>query len=118
MTGVFTILPSFLIWRQPEDVGLEPDGGIEPIPANRASAVQHVRNYTLREAVRTPVMWILVFALASASLSPNGVPSTLVPMFIEKGHSTQAVAGFSIYGLFSMLRASSGFWRSATTSAR
>ena len=104
LTGVFTILPSFLIWRQPEDVGLEPDGGIEPIPANRASAVQHVRNYTLREAVRTPVMWILVFALASASLSPNGVPSTLVPMFIEKGHSTQAAAlGFSIYGLFSML---------------
>ena len=104
LTAVFTILPALLVWRQPEDVGLEPDGGIEPIPANRAAAVQHVRNYTLREAVRTPVMWVLIFALASASLSPNGVPSTLVPMFIEKGHSTQAAAlGFSIYGLFSML---------------
>ena len=104
LTGVFTVLPALLVWRQPEDVGLEPDGGIEPIPANRASAVQHVRNYTLSEAVRTPVMWVLVFALASASLSPNGVPSTLVPMLIEKGHSTQAAAlGFSIYGLFSVL---------------
>ena len=104
MTAVFTILPSFLVWRQPEDVGLEPDGGIEPVPAGRAAAVQHVRDYTLSEAVRTPLMWVLVFALATASLSPNGVPSTLVPMFIDKGHTTQTAAlGFSIYGLFSVL---------------
>lgn len=104
MTAVFTVLPSFLVWRQPEDVGLEPDGGIEQVPAGQASAMQHVRDHTLSEAVRTPLMGVLVFALATASLSPNGVPSTLVPMFIEKGHTTQTAAlGFSIYGLFSVL---------------
>ena len=104
LTAMFTILPALLIWRQPEDVGLVPDGSIEPIPANRAAAVQHVRNYTMSEALRTPVMWVLVLAVAAASLSPNGVPSSLVPMYIEKGHTTQVAAlGFSIYGLFSML---------------
>ena len=49
-------------------------------------------------------MWILLLAIAAASLSPNGIPSTLVPMYIDKGFSTQVAAlGFSIYGLFSML---------------
>ncbi len=104
MTAVVTILPAFLIWRQPEDVGLVPDGKIEPIPANRAAAVQHVHNYTMSEAVRSSVMWVLVLAVAAASLSPNGVPASLVPMYIDKGHTTQVAAlGFSIYGLFSML---------------
>lgn len=104
LTGLFTIVPSFLVWRQPEDVGLEPDGGIEPVPTGQIVAVQYVRDYTRSEAVRTPLMWVLVFALATASLSPNGVPSTLVPMFIDKGHTTETAAlGFSIYGLFSML---------------
>ena len=104
MTAMFTILPAFLIWRQPEDIGLVPDGKIEPIPANRAGAVQHVRNYTMSEALRTPVLFVLVFAVAAASLSPNGVPASLVPMYIDKGHTTQVAAlGFSIYGLFSML---------------
>ncbi len=104
MTAVFTILPAFLVWRQPEDIGLVPDGKIEPIPANRAAAVQHVRNYTMSEAVRSSVMWVLVLAVAAASLSPNGVPASLVPMYIDKGHTTQVAAwGFSIYGLFSML---------------
>ena len=104
LTAMFTILPAFLIWRQPEDVGLVPDGGIEPIPANRAAAVQHVRNYTTSEALKSSVMWVLILGVAAASLSPNGVPASLVPMYIDKGHTTQVAAlGFSIYGLFSML---------------
>ena len=50
------------------------------------------------------MLWILVAAVAAASLSPNGLPVSLVSMYIEKGHSTQVAAlGFSIYGLFSML---------------
>ncbi|MDE2970505.1 MAG: MFS transporter [Chloroflexota bacterium] len=104
LTGLMTSARSLVVWRQREEGGLAPDGGIEPVPAGRAAAVQHVRDHTLSEAVRTPLMWVLVFALASASLSPNGVPSTLVPMFIDKGHTTQTAAlGFSIYGLFSVL---------------
>ena len=103
LTFTFASLPALLVSRQPEDVGLIPDGRIIRPP--RQSAVgQPVRNYTLMDAVRTKVLWILILAISAASLSPNGVPSSLVPMYIEKGFSTQMAAwGFSIYGLFSML---------------
>ena len=103
LTFAFASLPALLVSRQPEDVGLIPDGRI--IRPSRQSAVgQPVRNYTVMDAVRTKVLWILILAVSAASLSPNGVPSSLVPMYIEKGFSTQMAAwGFSIYGLFSML---------------
>ena len=104
LTAIFTVLPALLVWRQPEDIGLHQDGEATPVQARSTAAAQVVRNYTLSEAVRTPVLWILVAAVAAASLSPNGLPVSLVPMYIEKGHSTQVAAlGFSIYGLFSML---------------
>ena len=104
LTATFTVLPALLVWRQPEDIGLHQDGEEAPAQARSTAAVQVVRNYTLSEAVRTPVLWVLVAAVAAASLSPNGLPVSLVPMYIEKGHSTQVAAlGFSIYGLFSML---------------
>lgn len=108
LTIIFASLPALLIRRQPEDVGLIPDGRIIA-PTKQSSASQPVRNFTASEAARTKVMWILILAIAAASLSPNGVPSSLVPMYIDKGFSTQVAAwGFSIYGLFSML--SRFFW--------
>ncbi|MCH8940699.1 MAG: MFS transporter [Chloroflexi bacterium] len=108
LTIMFASLPALLIRRQPEDVGLIPDGRIIA-PTNQSAASQPVRNFTASEAARTKVMWILILAIAAASLSPNGVPSSLVPMYIDKGFSTQVAAwGFSIYGLFSML--SRFFW--------
>jgi MFS family permease len=108
LTIAFAAIPALLVRRQPEDVGLVPDGQVIT-SAQRAAAAQPVRNHTMSEAVRTKVMWILILAIAAASLSPNGVPSSLVPMYVDKGFSTQVAAlGFSIYGLFSML--SRFFW--------
>ncbi len=108
LTIIFASLPALLIRRQPEDVGLIPDGRV--IETSRQTAASRtVRNYTAKEAAHTRVLWILILAIAAASLSPNGVPSSLVPMYIDKGFSTQVAAwGFSIYGLFSML--SRFFW--------
>ena len=103
LTLSFATLPALLVWRQPEDVGLVPDGRIIE-PSHQNAVTQPVRNFTLSEALHTKVMWILIIGVAAASLSPNGVPSSLVPMYVEKGFSTQTAAlGFSIYGLFSML---------------
>ena len=94
---------ALLVWRQPEDVGLHPDG-IHTEGSSQSPSAPPERNYTASEAIRTKTMWILLLAIAAASLSPNGIPSTLVPMYIDKGFSTQVAAlGFSIYGLFSML---------------
>jgi len=103
LTFLFSCLPALLVSRQPEDVGLLPDG-IPVEHSDQSSLVHPVRSYTASEAIRTKTMWILLLAIAAASLSPNGVPSTLVPMYIDKGFSTHLAAlGFSIYGLFSML---------------
>ena len=103
LTFLLACLPALLVWRQPEDVGLHPDG-IHTEGSSQSPSAPPERNYTASEAIRTKTMWILLLAIAAASLSPNGIPSTLVPMYIDKGFSTQVAAlGFSIYGLFSML---------------
>ena len=103
LTFLLACLPALLVWRQPEDVGLHPDG-IHTEGSSQSPSAPPERNYTASEAIRTKTMWILLLAIAAASLLPNGIPSTLVPMYIDKGFSTQVAAlGFSIYGLFSML---------------
>ena len=103
LTFLLACLPALLVWRQPEDVGLHPDG-IRAEGSPHSPSAPPERHYTASEAIRTKTMWILLVAIAAASLSPNGIPSTLVPMYIDKGFSTQVAAlGFSIYGLFSML---------------
>ena len=103
LTFFLSCLPALLVWRQPEDIGLLPDG-LPAEDSDHSPSAHPVRSYTASEAIRTKTMWVLLLAIAAASLSPNGVPSTLVPMYIDKGFSPHLAAlGFSIYGLFSML---------------
>ena len=87
-----------LVRRAPEDLGLHPDGSDTP----PASAAEHAlgrhahlttaNNWTMRQAVRTPVMWQL---LAAQSLSGAVLMGTLVyrvDFFKSLGISPEAVA--------------------------
>ena len=72
------VVPMYALFmrRRPEDMGLRPDGATEPPAAPAApvagAPVQHEeRDYTTREAVRTPVFWanfasttLLMFAIS------------------------------------------------------
>jgi MFS family permease len=102
---ILTVLPSMLLRRQPEDVGLLPDGATAPHPDAPVSARPiPEQSVTPREAVKQRLFWMLVLGSALGSLSNNGLPGNLVPLYADLGFSRDlAVLGFSIYGLFSMI---------------
>jgi len=72
------VVPTYALFmrRRPEDMGLRPDGATEAPAAPAAAApgapvVHEERDYTMREAVRTPVFWanfasttLLMFAIS------------------------------------------------------
>jgi MFS family permease len=102
---LLTVLPALLLVRQPEDVGLLPDG---EQPGGHASSGRMAPieepSATPGEALKDRLFWILVFGISIGGLSYNGLPASLVPMATDRGYSRDlAVLSFSIYGLFSML---------------
>lgn len=67
------VLPALLVLRRrPEDIGLLPDGEVDPSkidPSKRGRGGHHggrgpavETNFSVREALRTPVLWLLVLA--------------------------------------------------------
>jgi len=105
VTLLVAVIPAILVRRQPEDVGLLPDGDRERRTGDgRATAIAPEVSYALSEAMRMPAFSILAFAAAAASLSNTGLPVSLVSIYSDRGLSRDlAVLGFSIYGLFSVV---------------
>jgi len=100
-------LPALLLRRQPEDVGLLPDGAAQPPPVaagQRPAARTEQRSWALSEALHSPLFWILLFGVSVGTFNNGGVPASLVPMYVAKELPRDlAVAGFSIYGVFSIM---------------
>ncbi len=92
------ILPGygFLMRRRPEDLGLLPDGvAAQTVGASEgqaaAPAVVEV-NWTLSQALRTPVLWFILLALTIYMFSTSGVLFLRVPYWNELGISSRAIA--------------------------
>jgi MFS family permease len=103
---VLGTLPAVLLRREPEDVGLLPDGDrtthrAEPrTPAVRTSAEQ---SFTVREAMRTSAFWVLVVGMAVGSLANNGIPATITTILVDRGLPFElAVMGLTWYGIASL----------------
>ena len=78
---------SMLVRQTPEEVGLLPDGD-PPMPqAGEAetSAVTEEQNWTLREAVRTPTLWLLAMATGSLFLLQSGTNIHQGAYFLDQG---------------------------------
>lgn len=102
--GVGIIIPLSLIFlrRQPEDMGLRPDG--DPIEGHRpeatalggqAVAAQHAadeRSWTRREALRSPVFWRLVFVFSVVMLAMSMVAVHRIPSFMDRGLDPKLVS--------------------------
>ena len=101
------ILPgyAFLMRRRPEDLGLLPDGrqpqpetsvavdasgepGAAPAPAPPVEEV----NWTLGQAVRTPVLWFILLALTVYMFSSSGVLFLRVPFWNDMGIAAEHIA--------------------------
>ena len=81
-----------MIRNRPEDIGLLPDGAVEPIPAASAGGrpspvLQAEPDFTVREALSTPAFWLLIMVQVSSSSSTVSLATHLVPKLTDFGMS-------------------------------
>src|SRR5256886_5547056 len=96
---VLMLLPLVLLIRDsPESMGLLPDGerssGAEPYPTAHGltPARSDAREFTTREALRTPTFWLLAAFHGLRNVPYAGVTVHLVPLLIWKGLDEPAAA--------------------------
>ncbi|MBI4527775.1 MAG: MFS transporter [Deltaproteobacteria bacterium] len=106
---ILVVVPGLLfLRRQPEDLGLLPDGAVSSPPHSKATklatdqgGIKPVeRSWSLREATRTGTLWLLVGAGTLASISTGGVAFHLVAYFTDlKIPPAMAVGALSLMAL-------------------
>ncbi|MDE2837493.1 MAG: MFS transporter [Chloroflexota bacterium] len=75
-----------IVSRQPEDVGLYPDGRPPPdTEEERRRPAQQEHQWRPREAVRTRAFWLLLFAHMGAMLAGGGFGLHRIPLFLDRG---------------------------------
>lgn len=91
---VLAIPAVFIIRRQPEDVGLLPDGDDEPGPRPAAAATSTATrtaatevSWTRAEAVRTKELWLLILVFGLGGIPANAIFLHLIPFMQDAGFS-------------------------------
>ena len=87
--GIVVPLTGIFVRRQPEDIGLLPDGAVRPDPAEGdsgapAGASEEV-SWTVSEAIRSTTLWRLVIVFSAVSLATSTVGLHRIPSFMDKG---------------------------------
>jgi MFS family permease len=118
MSAVVIIVPSaIIVRRRPEDVGLYPDGASSPPQGGgrgggrQVPAGTHARefDFTLQQAMHTPVFWLLILASFLSILGGGAVSFHQVAYFQDIGLTPEvaaaSISAFTLAGAFS-----SGLW--------
>ena len=99
---VFVMTPMGLIFvrNHPEDYGLQPDGGESTTFKSRKRKQVPVRwtevHWTLGDAMRTSVFWILVATLSAISMLSTGLFFHMVSIFIDNGLTPNLAAAIFV----------------------
>ena len=92
--GILVPLAAIFVRRHPEDMGLRPDGNMDPDSAERADSDES--SWSVSETVRTKTLWRLVIVFSTASLAAGTIDLHRIPAFVDRGldpaHVTFAVA--------------------------
>ena len=95
LTMAVSIPPTLLfIKRRPEDVGLLPDGDApdDPTSARRTRPVIEA-SWSVREAVRTRALWLIILATALGGMVAQAVNLHALASLADRGLSTTSAAG-------------------------
>lgn len=112
ITSIVLLIPlALLIRRQPEDIGLLPDGekraSMEP-GGNQHEEVSvkinsQEKSLTRHQVVRLPVFWLLVIALSMGGFGLQGYQPNWLPYLTDNGISASKVSyTLTLYAFFSM----------------
>ncbi len=96
-------IPAFalLMRDKPESYGLTPDGGQVNTDAATVAVTQTEDNWTLKEAMRTPILWIFLIARMLPSAWGTGLILHQVSIFALLNHAPQvATETFALVSLF------------------
>jgi sugar phosphate permease len=113
---LFVVVPGlFFLRRQPEDLGMLPDGGLprvskskQPDPGSEPATTAE-QSWSLRSAARTRTLWLLVSASAFYSISTGGIAFHMVAYFTDvKIQPAVAVGALSVMALTGAF--GSGLW--------
>ena len=87
--GVIIPLSAIFVRRQPEDMGLLPDGDAEPDSRRNDSDTSDRGpdevSWNAAEAVRTSTLWRLVIVFSAASMGAGMVDLHRIPAFMDRG---------------------------------
>ena len=97
LSGPAVVVPLAIIFlrRQPEDIGLLPDGekrSLEESEESRGEPELEEQSWTRSEAIRTPVFWVMVFGFGIAGFATSIQAVFRIPHFVERGIDAQLVA--------------------------
>ncbi len=112
-TWVLTLVPTALfLRRQPEDMGLLPDGDTpEEVEKAKKEAQQNQgrgrrrvrsvsteQNFTLKQATRTKAFYFIIFATGVGSFANGGINLHFIPLLTDEGLSrTAAVSVLTVW---------------------
>lgn len=84
MTLALIVPVALFMRRQPEDLGLQPDGAAASTSGGRAaSAAAPESSWTVREAIRTPTFWMITVTGSLGTLASSSVGFSLVPYLVD-----------------------------------
>ncbi len=95
-----TVVPIFLFMkRQPEDIGLFPDGEDPNKPTEKTAKpgrmgrlVVQDRSFTLKQVLKLKSFYLLVISFFIASFSSGGIIANIIPMLTDNGLSSSQAA--------------------------
>jgi len=96
LMGAGLIIPLVLLFvrRQPEDMGLLPDGdlhpAVAPVPTDKLIPGEY--SWTREEAVRSTTFWRLVFVFSVVMLATSSVAVHRIPSFMDRGLDPRIVS--------------------------
>ncbi len=93
-----------LVRRQPEDIGLLPDGEAAVAPSAAAGpAPAREVSFSVGQALRSPTTWFLVAATVLISGSLQGLGSSWINHYQDSGLSKESARlAVSVYGMFAI----------------
>ena len=98
---ILTLVPVILLLRrQPEDMGLRPDGDLPRDGDGESGSDQLAAftdagevSFTLAQALRTPAFYFILFATSGLAFNIGGLNFNLFPFLTDQGISEAAAAG-------------------------
>lgn len=109
MLAVVVVPAAVVLRRRPEDMGLLPDGDTAANNKSNSKSRGNEYSWTVKQAVRTPALWLLISSAAIGVLANGAVSFHQVAYFTDQGLDAKPAAlALSVFALMGAV--SSGAW--------